>query len=140
MPCVRAAALIRWIQRLRKSRFFRRRPSYAWERPFSTVFRATVHTFFLRPKFPLASFSTFLRRARLATLFLLRGIFHSVFGRERQRSAGLWGSTSWLTLPVHPVRWVLLQKIENGFLVTPVHQRHLLQIALALLVLLGKDV
>jgi hypothetical protein len=38
------------------------------------------------------------------------------------------------------VRWVLLKKIENGFLVTLVHQRHLLQIALALLVLLGKDV
>jgi hypothetical protein len=55
---------------------------------FSTVFTATVKRFFLRPKFPLAFFSIFLRRARLATLFLLRGILLLVFGLKRTFSDG----------------------------------------------------
>ena len=50
IPSRRAAALIRWIHNARNSRFLLRRSRNAYVRPFSQVFLATVHTFFLAPK------------------------------------------------------------------------------------------
>lgn len=46
----------------------------------------------------------------------------------------------WLTPPCTRQETVLLQEQQDGLLVVAMHQRGLLQVALALLVLLGKDV
>ena len=69
MPCSRAAAFIRTIQSARKLRFLVLRSRYAYCKPFSTVFLATVHTLPREPKYPFDNFNVFFLRALLATAF-----------------------------------------------------------------------
>ena len=59
-PCSRAPALMRWIQRLRMSRFSVRRSRYTYCRLFSTRSRAMEMQFFARPRKPLAHCRIFL--------------------------------------------------------------------------------
>lgn len=74
MPCCLAAALILIIHRERKRRFLTFLSLYAYPKPFSTVFLATVQTFDLLPKLPLASFNTFFLLLLDATAFTDLGI------------------------------------------------------------------
>src|SRR5690606_17594931 len=62
-PCSRAPALMRCTHSALNSLFLCLRSLYAYTRPFSTAFLATVQTFFLRPKYPFTCFSTRLQRA-----------------------------------------------------------------------------
>src|SRR5690606_22518421 len=78
-PCSRAPALMRCTHSALNSLFLCLRSLYAYTRPFSTAFLATVQTFFLRPKYPFACFRTRLRRAREATLLTDLDIFLRVF-------------------------------------------------------------
>ena len=59
---MRAPALMRWIQRDRKSRFFTLRSRYWYCRAFCTRWYATEYTRFARPRKPLANLMTFLCR------------------------------------------------------------------------------
>ena len=66
MPCSLALALILVIHRVRLSRFFSFRPVYARASAFSTRLRAMTKHRLARPRYPLASCSIFLCRARAA--------------------------------------------------------------------------
>lgn len=82
-PCSRAPALIRCTHKALNSLFLCLRSLYAYTRPFSTAFLATVQTFFRRPKYPFACLRTLFRRAREATLLTDLDIFVRFFGRWR---------------------------------------------------------
>ena len=64
---MRAAALIRTIQRRRKSRFLLRRSRYAYRRARSTVSFAVLYNLLRAPRAPLAACMIFFLRLRRAT-------------------------------------------------------------------------
>ena len=69
-----AAAFILIIHSALNSRFLFLRSRYAYNKPFSTAFLATVYTFFLLPKYPLACFNIFFFLDREAVEFTDLGI------------------------------------------------------------------
>src|SRR5262245_12987549 len=65
---------MRVIQSARKRRFFTRRSRSAYRLPRRTVSFAFLNSLERPPRLPLAAFKTFLRRARVATLFFTLAI------------------------------------------------------------------
>ena len=87
--------MIRMIHSERNVRFLSWRCAYAYCKPFSTVFFATVQTFPLEPKLPLASFKTFFLRARDATALTERGILVKFLKScQRRGSPAFFGADS----------------------------------------------
>src|SRR6476660_6175685 len=77
MSCSLAPALMRWIQRRRKSRFLFLRSRYAYFQPRSTFSFAAFHSLERAPKAPLACLRTCFFRLRRGTFDTARGMVGS---------------------------------------------------------------
>src|SRR5678815_3667763 len=85
MSCCRAAALMRTIQRRRKSRFLFLRSRYAYFHPRSTFSFAAFHSLERAPKAPLACLRICFFRLRRGTFDTARGMFGSCYAAWLKR-------------------------------------------------------
>src|SRR5215212_1910397 len=84
MSCWRAPALIRTIQRRRKSRFLFLRSRYAYFHPRSTFSFAAFQSLLRAPNAPRAAFITCFLRFKRTTFDLTRGICLSPYACKRR--------------------------------------------------------
>src|SRR3954468_20182433 len=84
MSCWRAAALMRMIQRRRKSRFLFLRSRYAYFQPRSTVSFAGFQSLLRAPKAPRAAFMICFLRLRRGTLLTARGMGLSPYATSKR--------------------------------------------------------
>src|SRR5678815_4431670 len=113
MSCWRAPALMRTIQRRRKSRFLFLRSRYAYFQPRSTVSFAGFHSLLRAPKAPRAAFMICFFRLRRGTFDTARGIGVSLSQDQALHALGVTrrGDDARLTKAAFPLGGLLGQDV-----------------------------